>query len=142
MPFIIFVKFLKSEVVRISAITHTTRISKKTGSKILFPRSSNPEFNNEFWTWPYEKKSIIEMDRATLDLWVFLKAILRISQDAAANPKNNNDGKNISSNERKLVLYEKTKSIGKNAKSNGCRIDEWKSCMFLNFHLKFFPLCK
>ena len=59
------------------------------------------------------------MDKAALDLCVFLKAILRISQDAAANPKNNNDGKNISSNERKLVLYEKTKSIGKNAKSNG-----------------------
>ena len=55
---------------------------------------------------------------------MFLKAILRISQDAAANTKNNNDGKNNSSNERKLVLYEKTKSIGKNAKSNGWRNDD------------------
>jgi len=53
-----------------------------------------------------------------------LKAVLRISQDIAANTKNNNEGKNNSSNERKLVLYEKTKSIGKNAKSNGCRIDD------------------
>ena len=142
MEFMIFVKFLKLEVVRINAITHNTRISKKIGSKILFPWSSNPEFNNEFWIWPYEKKSIIEMDRATLDLWVFLKAILRISQDAAANTKNNNDGKNNSSNERKLVLYEKTKSIGKNAKSNGCRIDDWKSCISLNFCSDFFPLYK
>ena len=138
MEFMIFVKFLKLEDVRISAITHNTRISKKIGSKILFPWSSNPEFNNEFWIWPYEKKSIIEMDRATLDLWVFLKAILRISQDAAANPKNNNDGKNISSNERKLVLYEKTKSIGKNAKSNGCRNDDWKSCMLFILRCKRF----
>jgi len=53
-----------------------------------------------------------------------LKAVLRISQDVAANTKNNKEGKNNSSNERKLVLYEKTKSIGKNAKSNGCRIDD------------------
>ena len=82
------------------------------------------------------------MDKATLDLWVFLKAILRISQDVAANTKNNNEGKNNSSNERKLVLYEKTKSIGKNAKSNGCRIDDWKSCIFLNFRPDFFPLYK
>ena len=82
------------------------------------------------------------MDRATLDLWVFLKAILRISQDAAANPKNNNEGKNNSSNERKLVLYEKTKSIGKNAKSNGWRNDDWKSCTLLNFYSKFFLIYK
>jgi hypothetical protein len=53
-----------------------------------------------------------------------LKAILRISQDVAASAKNNNEGKNNWSNERKLTLYEKTKSIGKNAKSNGCIIDD------------------
>ena len=35
--FIIFVKFLKLEVVRINAITHNVRISKKIESKILFP---------------------------------------------------------------------------------------------------------